>query len=563
MALTTMSSSRPTRLVIIGGVAAGATAAARARRLDETADITLIEQGPYVSYANCGLPYFISGDITSRGKLLLQTPEGFKRRYGVTVRVNTRATRIDREHHLVHLDSPEGATTLPYDRLILAQGGSPIRPKLPGVEAAHVFTLWSVPEMDALHQFIAEKKPVNAVVVGGGFIGLEMAEAFVARGVKTRVVELTPTVMPLMDEEFGRQIAQSLTSHGVAVETGVGVTAINADAHTVTLSDGRAVPADLVLLSVGVSPHLTLARDSGLTIGASGGLHVDPFLTTSDPHIFAAGDMVEITHRISGRQVRLPLAGPANRQGRIAATNALGGHIAYRGALGTSVVKLFDATAAMTGFSEKAARASGLQCGVAVIHKDHHASYYPGSRELSLKLIYEVPTGRILGAQAFGAAGVDKRIDVIATAIAGDLTVDDLSELDLAYAPPFSSANDPLNLVAFVAQNDLSGFSPVMTAPQLREAQKSGRQLRVLDVRTDSEWAQGHLEGAQHIPLDTLRAHVPDWPRDQAIAVHCKSGFRAHLALRILKAHGFTDVRNVTGGATSLALAGFQFTRSA
>ncbi len=545
-----------TRLVVIGGVAGGATAAARARRIDEHADITLLERGPYVSYANCGLPYFIAGDIEKRSKLLLQTPEGFDRRYRIDAKVNTEALEIDRAGKRVKVRGPSGEAWLPYDKLILAQGGNPILPALPGSDAPHAFKLWTVPDMDRIHSFISEQKPKSAVVVGGGFIGLEMAEAFQKRGIETTVVELLPTVMGVMDREFGVQVARELLANGVRAVTGVGLKAVDVGAKTVELSDGRHLPAELVLFSVGVRPELTLAKRAGLEIGPSGGLLVDEFLQTSDPSIWAAGDMVEIEHRVSGKRVRIPLAGPANRQGRLAASNAMGVKASYRGALGTSVVKIFEATAAMTGLTEKAARDLGLEVGVAVIHKDDHAGYFPGGRELSLKLVYERPSGKLLGAQAFGHRGVDKRIDVLATALAGKLTVHDLAELDLAYAPPYSSANDPLNLVAFIAENELSGFSPLITAPQLKAELEGPHHPVILDVRTQGEFAKGHFAGALHIPIDELRERLHQVPRERRVVVHCRSGFRGHLAVRLLLEQGYTNVANLTGGWVSLELEG-------
>ncbi len=549
----------PKKILIVGGVAGGATAAARARRLDETAEITVLERGPYVSYANCGLPYFISRDIEKRSKLLLQTPEGFDARYRVTVKVRTEAVEIDRAARRVLARGPDGDAWLAYDKLILAQGGNPIMPPLPGADAPHVFKLWTVPDTDRLHGYIEEQAPRSAVVVGGGFIGLEMAEAFRKRGLETTVVELLPTVMSLMDRPFGVQVQRELERNGVRVITGAGVKAVLGTTREVELSDGRRVPADLVLFSVGVRPELTLAKKAGLELGPSGGLLVDERLRTSDPDVYAAGDMVEVVQKVSGRRVRVPLAGPANRQGRIAATNALGGEMRYRGALGTSVVKIFEATAAMTGLSERAAREAGLDVGVAVIHKDHHAGYYPGSKELSLQLVYERRTGRLLGAQGFGPEGVDKRIDVAATALAGRMTLDDLAELDLAYAPPYSSANDPINLAAFIGQNDLSGFSPLVTAAGLKAELAAPNPPLVLDVRTLGEWGKGHLAGARHLPVDDLRFELDSLPRDRRILVHCRSGFRAHLAVRILKEQGFRDVANVTGGWVSIeAEGGFQ-----
>ncbi len=418
----------PLKLLILGGVAGGATAAARARRVNEDAEITIVERGPYVSYANCGLPYFISGDIAERSSLLLETPQGFARRYRVDALVNTDALEIDRTAKRVRVQAADGTRWLEYDRLILAQGGTPIRPTFPGSDAPHVFTLWTVPDTDRMDAYMRDRAPKSAVVVGGGFIGLEMAEAFVKRGIATTIVELMPTVMSLMDREFGVQVANECAVHGASVITGVAVTAVHADDHTVELSDGRRIAADLVLFSVGVRPELTLAKSAGLEIGASGGLHVNPQLQTSDPNIYAAGDMVEVEHTVSGKRVRVPLAGPANRQGRIAASNALGVPMDYHGAAGTSVVKVFEATAALTGLTEKGARDAGFDVGAAVVHTGNHAGYYPGARQLSLKLVYDRRDARLLGAQAFGHEGVEKRIDVLSTALHGRMTLHDVAD---------------------------------------------------------------------------------------------------------------------------------------
>ncbi len=539
------------KLLIIGGVAGGATAAARARRLSEKAEITLLERGPYVSFANCGLPYFISGDITKRSQLLLQTPEGFEGRYGVKVHLDTEALEIDRAGHRVRAKGPEGDRWFEYDRLILAQGGNPIIPPLPGADLPHTFKLWTVPDMDRIHTFIKETQPKTAVVAGGGFIGLEMAEAFHQRGLKVTVVELAPQVMITMDKEFAERAKVHLESHGLTVETGVGLKAVLGETKEVELSDGRRLPADLVLFSVGVRPELTLVKQAGLTLGESGGLLVDETLQTSDPAIWAAGDMVEVTQRVSGKKVRVPLAGPANRQGRIAATNALGGSMKYRGALGTAVVKLFDATAASTGLSEKAARDAGFETGIAIVHKDNHVGYYPGGKELRVKIVYDKKTGRLLGAQAFGFEGVEKRIDVVAACLLGKLTLDDLAELDLAYAPPYSSANDPLNMAAFVGQNDLSGFSPVISSDQA-SAQFDPATCTLLDVRNRGEYAKGHVSGAFNIPIDELRGLLSEVSKEKKVFIYCKDGFRGHLAVRILKENGYSGVYNITGGYLSI-----------
>ncbi len=539
------------RIVVIGGVAAGATAAARAKRLDATAKVTIVEAGRYVSFANCGLPYFVSRDIEKRSELILQTPEGFMARYGVEVLLNTRAVAIDRAAQTIALAGPDGQASIPYDSLILAQGGSPFMPPIQGIEADHVFRLWTIPDMDAVHKFIGERSPTHALVVGGGFIGLEAAEAFVERGLSTTVVELTPHVMPPADAEFGTMIGKAFAASGARVITGRSVKSLRPG--VATLDDGTEVPADLVLVSAGVKPNTELARSTGLTIGSSGGLVVDEHLRTSDPHIWAAGDMLEIVNRVSGKPTRVPLAGPANRQGRIAATNALGGSMRYAGAVGTSVFKAFDHTFAMTGLSEKAALAQGIDARSVAVHRDHHVGYYPGAEEISLKLVYEHGTGRLLGAQAFGKFGVDKRIDVAATAIAGTLTIDDLAELDLAYAPPYGAANDPINMAAFVAQNDESGYAPIVSAAEALKLAQAGT-ATIVDVRTNGDRRKLPVDAGVHIPLDEL-----DWRMDEIPAgpllLLSRAGYESHIALRKFVTAGRTDVRNITGGALSLSLA--------
>jgi len=548
------------RILIVGGVAGGATAAARARRISEDAEITIVEKGKDVSFANCGLPYFVSRDIEKRSKLLLQTPSGFLRRYGVRVLTETEATRIDRAAKRVTVKGASGESQLEYDALILAQGSRPIIPHVPGIPAANVFTLWTLPDMDRLDAFIQEKRPKTAVVVGGGFIGLETTEALVKRGLSVTVVELQPTVMPQLDPEIGRLTAKRLEANGVRVITGTGLSAVRgAEAE---LSDGSRVPADCVVLAIGARPNVDLAAAAGLEVGASGGLLVDKHMRTSDPSIYAAGDMVEIVQLVTGRKVRIPLAGPANRQGRIAASNAMGLETTYAGGLGSSVVKVFDSAVAFTGLTENAARSAGFDTGAAVVVKGSHAGYYPGAKDMVLKIVYDRKTGRLLGAQAIGEEGVEKRIDVLSVALRASMTVSELGELDLSYAPPFSSANDPVNQAGFVAANDITGFSPLIGAAELRDIladeEKRGRYY-VVDVRTPAEFESSHLDGALNFELDELREVADEVPRSRPIIVHCKSGFRAHLALRILREKGFTDVRNVTGGYDMIeALGGFR-----
>ncbi|MFZ2780969.1 MAG: FAD-dependent oxidoreductase [Rectinemataceae bacterium] len=541
------------RLLIVGGVAAGATAAARARRLDGDIDITIVEKGDYVSFANCGLPYRISGDIAKRSSLLLQTPEGFLSRYNVKVLLKTEALAVNRGAKKLSVRGPEGEYELPYDTLILAQGGTPFIPPVTGVDSPNVFSLMTLPDMDALQSRIVDSGAKSAAVIGGGFIGLEAAEAFIARGLATSIIELTDQLMPPADPEFGFQIRTAFAEAGAAVHTGRSVVRIDGKARNLTLDDGTVVPADIVLMSAGVRPNIDLARAAGLEIGKSGGLKVDEFLRTSDADIFAAGDMIEVRRKVDGAQARIPLAGPANRQGRIAATNALGGSMRYRGALGTSVFKAMSHTFAMTGLSEKAAVAAGMQVRSTVVHRGDHASYYPGATDLSLKLVYDL-SGKLLGAQGFGKSGVEKRIDVVAAALAGSLSLDDLAELDLAYAPPYSSANDPLNMAAFAAQNDLSGWSPSISASGAAAAIASQNPPFVLDVRTRGEYGKGHWKNSINIPVDELRDSLDSIPAGTAVLVISRAGFEGHLAERILKQAGLHDAKYVSGGITSLRL---------
>ncbi|GAB6275815.1 MAG: FAD-dependent oxidoreductase [Rectinema sp.] len=540
------------KLVIIGGVAAGATAAARARRIDEKAKITILEKGPYVSFANCGLPYRISGDIQKRGRLILQTAEGFFARYRVDVMLNTEAIGIDRQNKQVRVKSKDGESVVPYDKLILAQGGSPIRPQIDGLDSPNVFNLWTIPDTDKIEAFIKEYDPKSAIVVGGGFIGLEAAEAFNNRGISTTIVELMNQVMPPADPEFGAQIAEALAEHGVQAITGKSVVRIDWNARRATLSDDSTVSADTVLLAVGVRPNLELAKQAGLATGSANGLVVDEYLRTNDPDIYAAGDMVEVVRVPDGTKVRIPLAGPANRQGRLAATNALGGSMKYAGAMGTSVVKVMDYTFSMTGLSEKAAKAANIDVRAVTIHKAHHATYYPGSEDLSLKIIYQKSDGKVLGAQAFGKEGVEKRIDVLAVAVHAGLSLEDIAELDLAYAPPYSSANDPMQMASFAALNDMHGFSKFVTAQEAMQPIRQGT-ATILDVRTYAEYLNGHIKGSVHIPLDELRDRIEEVPSEQILIVS-KAGFEGHLAYRQLIQNAKNDIRYISGGYTSLRL---------
>ncbi len=539
------------KIVIVGGVAAGATAAAKARRISPDAQITMLEAGPDISFANCGLPYYIGGDIKSRSKLILQSPESFKEQYNVDVHVHTLVSAIDKDNHVIKtLDTRSGEQkTFEYTKLILAQGGRPIKPTLPGADSSHVFTLWTLEDMDKIASFINERKPKTAVVVGGGFIGLEMVEALVKRGLKVNVVEMMPHVMAIMEAETAGFIETEMLSYGVGIHTGAGVTEIGT--RSVKLDNGKTLEADMVLLSIGVRPTLQLAKETGLEMGEAGGLLVNEYMQTSDADIYGAGDMVEIEHRVNGKKVRIPLAGPANRQGRIAAENALGGKHPYKGSIGTSIVRVFEAVAGTTGLSLKQARALGIDADAIVVHKEHHTSYYPGAEQVSVMLIYDKATGVILGGQTAGYEGADRRLDVIATAAATKLTVSDLADIDYAYSPPLGTANDAINMAAFTAENRMSGFSPSVTVSEL-DAYLEGKNPIFIDVRDIFAYEKSHIMGAMHIPLELLPEKLGSIPANRPVIVYDETGKKAHQALRTLIGAGFADVTNVSGGHASL-----------
>lgn len=539
------------KILIVGGVAAGATAAAKARRLSPDAQITLLEAGPDISFANCGLPYYIGGDIKSRSKLILQSPESFNEQYNVDVHTHTMVTIIDREKKVVTArDVRSGEITkFDYTKLILAQGGRPITPDLPGASQEHVFTLWTLEDMDSIARFIDEEEPQHAVVVGGGFIGLEMVEALTKRGILVSVVEMMPHVMALMEPETAGFIETEMLSYGVKVHTGRGVTEIGHS--TVKLDNGQTLKADMVLLSIGVRPTLQLAKDAGLELGEAGGLLVNEYMQTSDPSIYAAGDMVEIEHRVMNKKVRIPLAGPANRQGRIAAENALGGQHAYKGSMGTSVVRVFEAVAGITGLSLKQARAAGIPADAVVVHKEHHTSYYPGAENVTVMLVYDRETSRILGGQTAGYKGADKRLDVIATAVASKLSIHDVADIDFAYSPPIGTANDAMNMAAYAAENRRSGYSPSVTTSELDEFIREHQPL-IIDVRDVFAFDKTNVEGSYNVPLEVLPANLHAIPRNRTILVYDETGKKGHQALRMIKGAGVEKVFNVSGGHISM-----------
>lgn len=540
------------KIVIIGGVAAGATAAAKARRLSADAQITILEAGADISFANCGLPYYIGGDIDSRSKLILQSPESFNEAYQTDVYIHTKATKIDRVDKIVYTENSETGEKkqFEYTKLILAQGGKPIAPPITGADQDHVFQLWTLDDMDKITEFIDVKQPKTAVVVGGGFIGLEMTEALAKRGMKVSVVEMMPHVMSVMEAEIAGVLQEELMSYGVDLYTGRAVTEIGRS--TVSLNDSTQVDADMVLLSIGVRPTLVLAQDAGLDIGEAGGLLVNSNLQTSDENIFAAGDMIELEHRVLDKKVRIPLAGPANRQGRIAAENALGSKHEYKGSTGTSIVKVFEAVAGTTGISLKTAKAEGLDADAIVVHKENHTSYYPGAEMVTVLVVYDKVTGTILGGQTAGYDGADRRLDVLATAVAAKLTISDLADMDFAYSPPLGNANDAINMAAYTAENRNSGFSPAMTISELDMYLEDKKALWV-DLRDVFSYEKSHVEGAINIPFELLYSTLDQLPRNELILVYDKTGKKGHQALRQLKGAGFDNVLNVSGGFMSLS----------
>ncbi len=536
------------RIVVVGGVAGGASAAARARRLSETAEITVFERGPHVSFANCGLPYHVAGVITDRNRLLVQTPESLRARFGLDVRVNTEVLRIDREAKEVVVHDRESGLEYrqAYDALVLSPGAAPIRPPLPGAFDPRVLTLRNLEDMDRIIEIVKYQRPLTALVVGGGYIGLEMAEALVHRGARVVLVERLPHVMAVADPEMVAPLHDELRRNGVDLRLGVSVEAIDphADGLEARLSDGSPVACGLVLLAVGVRPETSLAREAGLALGSSGGIHVDAHMRTSDPAIWAVGDAVEVTDLVRQAPALIPLAGPANRQGRIAADNILGRKSQYAATQGTAICKLFDLAFAMTGASEAGLLRAGRPFRRIYVHAADHATYYPGAQPISMKLLFDPEDGRILGAQAVGQSGIDKRIDVLATALRAGLTVYDLEELELSYAPPFGSAKDPVNMAGFVAANVLRGDVRLWEPEELRTL--SPEQL-LLDVRTVEEFGSGSIPGARCVPVDDLRGRLLELPREKELLVFCEVGQRGYVAARLLSQHGFR-VRNLSGG---------------
>ncbi len=541
------------KIVVIGGVAGGAGAATKARRVDETAEIIMFERSSYVSFANCGLPYHIGGQIEERNKLFLVNPDRFKKWYNIDARINHEVLKIDRENKKVEVLNHNNGEKFweSYDKLIVATGGSSIKPQIPGIELGHIHNLWTVSDMDSIIEVVKDSDIKKAAVVGAGFVGLEMVEAFVDRGFEVTLIEKENQVLPAIDPEMTKRIDLELKSKNVKVLLGQGVSKFEGEGGKVKriiLEDGSSIDAELVVVAIGVKPNVELLKDAGIEIGEKGGVVVNERMQTSDPDIYAAGDIVEIPHLVTGKKVRIPLAGPANKQGRVAGANAAGGDLTFKGSLGSFIVKIFDIAAAKTGLSEKEAAREGIDYFVSYSVNWSHSSYYPGAEWVMIKLILEKETGVILGAQVVGPKGVDKRIDVLATAVYAKLTAFDLEDLDLSYAPPFSAAKDPVNLAGMVAANILRGEVEAINVNEFNEMLEKGEEIQIVDCRSMSDIDEmGFIENAEIMPIDEVREFFDDLDKDVPTVVYCGIGYRSYMAYKILKHHGF-KVKNLSGG---------------
>ena len=538
------------KIVIVGGVAGGASAAARIRRLDEQAEIVMFERSGYVSYANCGLPYYIGGVITDSAELTLQTPESFFARFRIDVRVHHEVTAIHPQRKCVSVTNLETGERFEerYDKLLLSPGAKPTKPRLSGIEGERIFTLRTVEDTLRIRRFVEEHKPKSAVLAGGGFIGLEMAENLRELGVEVTLVQMMDQVMPPLDYDMAAQLHTLLRQHGVRLKLGSTVAGFASQGEQVTtlLEGEESLTSDMVLLAIGVTPDSSLAREAGLELGQRGAIRVNERMETSVPDIYAVGDAVEVEHFVTKERAVISLAGPANRQGRIAADNICGGDSRYPGSQRSSVLQLFDMTAASTGINEKEAQAAGIDYDKVVLSPENHASYYPGSATMTIKVLWERGSLRLLGAQIVGRAGVDKRIDVLATAIRAGMKATQLTELDLAYAPPYSSAKDPVNMAGFMIENIVTGKVKQFHWQELESLPRDGS-VTLLDARTPVEYGNGHVEGFVNIPVDELRDNLDRLDPSKPVYVMCQSGLRSYLACRLLTQRGF-DCWNFSGG---------------
>lgn len=538
------------KVIIIGGVAGGASAAARIRRLDETAQIIVLERSNYVSYANCGLPYFIGGVIREQAELTLQTPQSFWERFHIDVRVRNEAVDIDVKSKTVairRLDTGE-IYHEQYDKLLLSPGAKPVVPHLPGVTSDRIFSLRTVEDTLRIRKFIEEYKPATAVLVGGGFIGLEMAENLTAMGISVTVIQRSNQLFAPMDADMASFIHAQMRSHGVKLELEKTVTGFSSKGGkpVTMIKDSEPISSDMVLLGVGVEPDTVLAEKAGLALGIRGAVAVNEYMETSVPDIYAVGDAVEVSHFVTGKKSLISLAGPANKQGRIAADNICGGNSMFKGTQGSSVIKIFEMTGAVTGINEKTAEAAGIVYDKVVLSPVSHAAYYPGGQTMYMKVLYEKETLRLLGAQIAGYEGVDKRIDVIAAAIRAGMTADKLAELELAYAPPYSSAKDPVNMAGFMIEN-LETEKVAQFHWNEVEKLKCDGSMTLIDVRTAEEFDSGHIKGFFNIPVDELREHIEEFDIKNPVYVVCQSGVRSYIACCILSQHGF-ECYNLSGG---------------
>ncbi len=538
------------KVVIVGGVAGGATAATRIRRLDEQAQITIFERSGYISYANCGLPYYIGGVIEDPEELTLQTPESFRARFRIDVRVKHEVINIRTAQKTVVVRNLETGEEFeePYDKLILSPGAKPVWPNLPGMDSDRLFTLRTVEDTFRIRRFVERQKPKTAVMVGGGFIGLEVAENLCELGIRTTVIQRGKQLMNTLDYDMATLVHTKLRAKGITLRLGADVAGFEpaGDGLRVLLKGEQPVAADMVLLAIGVSPESTLAKKAGLALGLKDAIVVNDRMETSAADIYAVGDAVQVRHAVTGSDAVIALAGPANKQGRIAADNICGLDSRYKGSLGSSVIKLFDLTAASTGLTEKAAGQAGISYDSVVLSPSSHAGYYPGAKTMTMKVVYETGTLRLLGAQILGQEGVDKRLDVLATAIGAGMRADALKDLDLAYAPPYSSAKDPVNMAGFMIENLATGKVRQFRWDEVASLPRDGS-VTLLDTRTLGEYARGHADGFLNIPVDELRARLAEVDRAKPVYVMCQSGLRSYLACRILSQAGY-DCNNLAGG---------------
>ncbi len=537
------------KVVIIGGVAGGATAAARIRRLNEQAEIIIFERSGYVSYANCGLPYYIGGVITDKNELTLQTPESFRTRFRIDVRTGHEVTAIHPDKKTVSVTNLATGESFEesYDKLLLSPGAKPTKPNVPGIDSKKIFTLRTVEDTFRIHDYVEKHDIKSAVLVGGGYIGVETAENLHERGVAVTIVQRPKQLMNTLDYDMASFIHSKMREEGITLYLKSGVTGFKEENEKiVTLIGDREIPADMVLLAIGVTPDSHLAKEAGLELGVKGSIAVNDRMETSTPDIYAVGDAVQVKHFISGDDTVIPLAGPANKQGRIAADNICGGDSHYKGSQGSSIIKIFDLTAAATGLTEKAAAASGIDYESVVLSPSSHAGYYPGGKAMTMKVVFEKKTLRLLGAQVIGPEGADKRLDVLAAAIHAGLKGDELKDLDLAYAPPYSSAKDPVNMAGFMIENIANGIVKQFHWDEVADLPRDGS-VTLLDARTPREYARGHADGFINIPVDELRDRISELNPNKPAYVMCQSGIRSYISCRILTQNGF-DVYNFSGG---------------